>query len=122
VRDKRFVALHRGGELTLEHHQLLIQWAHDCAEHLLPLFGAMVDEHLPHALEVATAWGRGEASVGEAQKAAVAAHRVARETLDPAGVAVARAVGHAVATAHMADHALGAVWYEKSGAGSGSIG
>ena len=113
MRDKQFVAVHRGGPLTLEHHRLLIGWAHDCAEHLLPLFGSEPDERLTHALEVAKAWERGEASVGDARNAAFGAHAVARETSDPAASAVARAVGHAVATAHMADHALGPVWYGK---------
>jgi len=36
---------------------------------------------------------------------------VANESSDKTSVAVARAVGHAVATAHMADHSLGAAWY-----------
>jgi phosphoglycerate dehydrogenase-like enzyme len=44
-------------------------------------------------------------------KASVGAHAVAREFTDPALIAVARAVGHAVATAHMADHSLGAAIY-----------
>jgi hypothetical protein len=113
MRDERFVAAHRGGSLSLEHHRLLIGWAQACAQHLLPLFGTEPDERLTHALEVAKAWERGEASVGQAQKAAVSAHAVAREATNPVAVAVARAVGHAVATAHMADHALGPVWYGK---------
>lgn len=88
-----------------------MQWAYACAEHVLPLFGEKIDPRLTHALEVAKAWTHGEASVGEARKAAVAAHAVARENTNPAAVAVARAVGHAVATAHMADHSLGPAWY-----------
>ena len=43
--------------------------------------------------------------------ASLAAIAKANESSDPAAVAVARSVGHAVATAHMADHALGAAWY-----------
>ncbi len=54
---------------------------------------------------------KGKASVGEAQKAAWGAHTVAREASSPVEVAVARAVGHAVATAHMADHSLGPAYY-----------
>ena len=37
MRDKRFVAAHRGGPLVLAEHRLLAAWAADCAEHLLPL-------------------------------------------------------------------------------------
>jgi hypothetical protein len=44
-------------------------------------------------------------------KASVGAHAAARESPDPVIRAVARSVGHAVATAHMADHSLGAALY-----------
>jgi hypothetical protein len=111
MRDKRFVAVHRGGPLSLEHHRLLMGWAHDCAEHVLPLFGDQIDERLRTALLTAKAWQRGENSVGDARNASVAAHMVARETTASSAIATARAVGQAVATAHMADHSLGAAWY-----------
>jgi hypothetical protein len=88
-----------------------MKWACDCAEHVLPLFGEEIDERLIHALNVGRAWAQGDASVGEARKASVAAHGVARESTNPVAIAVARAVGHAVATAHMADHSLGPAWY-----------
>ena len=45
------------------------------------------------------------------EKSSVAAHAVARESSHPTSIAVARSAGHAVATAHMADHSLGAAWY-----------
>jgi hypothetical protein len=111
MRDKRFVAEHRGGPLTKAQHRLLMQWACLCAEHVLPLYGETADERLLSALKVAQAWSEGCASVGDARKAASAAHAAARQAPNPAAVAVARAVGHAVATAHMADHSLGAALY-----------
>lgn len=111
MRDRRFVAEHRGGPLRKEQHCQLIQWAADCAERVLPLFGENPDERLKHALHVAEEWKTGNASTGDAMKASVAAHAVAREASDPIARAVARAVGQAVATAHMADHSLGAAWY-----------
>ena len=49
--------------------------------------------------------------MGAAQKAAVRAHAAAREMTSKAAIAAARAAGHAVATAHMADHCLGAPFY-----------
>jgi hypothetical protein len=110
MRDRRFIAEHRGGPLKKEQHYQLIQWACDCAEHVLPLLEKR-DERLVNALKVAKAWTQGKASVGDARKASVAAHAVAREYSDPVAVAVARAVGHAVATAHMADHSLGPALY-----------
>lgn len=111
MRDKRFVAEHRGGPLKKEQHYQLMNWACDCAEHVSPLFGEKIDERLIHALNVGRAWAQGNASVGEARKAAVNAYTVARESRNPVSIAVARSVGHTVATAHMADHSLGPAWY-----------
>ena len=69
------------------------------------------DERINHALDAARRWSLGNASVGEAMKASVAVHAVARSLSDPVSIAAARSVGQAVATAHMADHSLGAAWY-----------
>lgn len=110
MRDKRFIAEHRGGPLKKEQHYLLLNWACVCAEHVLPFFGE-IDERLIHALNVSRVWAQGNASVGEARNASVDAHSVARESTNPVAIAVARAVGHAVATAHMPDHSLGAALY-----------
>ena len=111
MRDKRFIAQNRGGPLTRQQHQLLMSWACRCAEHVLPYFGENMDPRLQNALEVGKAWAKGEASVVEARKAAVECHTVAKEVSDEASKDVARSVGHAVATAHMADHSLGAALY-----------
>lgn len=118
MRDRRFVAVHRGGLLELEAHRLLTGWAVECAGHLLRgLPFAMEDGRLVDAIEVGRAWARGEVRTGAAMEAAVACHAVAREVVDgaavAAAVAAARAVGHAVATAHMADHCLGVVLYGR---------
>jgi hypothetical protein len=112
MRDRRFVAAHRGGPLDLPSHRLLAAWAADCAEHVLPFFAAAKSDDRPRrAFEVARAWAKGDVPVGMAQKAAVAAHAAARVAEDPAATAAARAAGHAVATAHMADHCLGPCIY-----------
>ena len=112
-RDPRFVAIHRGGLLDEASHRMLASWAADCAEHVLPLFTAKhpEDDRPRRAIETARAWSRGEVSVGEAREAAFAAHAAARSASDAAAREVARAAGHAVATAHMADHELGAAAY-----------
>ena len=112
-RDRRFVAIRRGGLLDDATHCLIAAWAADCAEHVLPLFSAAYpsDDRPQRAIEIARAWSRGEATVGEARKAAVSAHAAAREATVAAAREVARAAGHAVATAHMADHSLAAAAY-----------
>jgi hypothetical protein len=112
-RDPRLVAVHRGGLLDLPTHRLLVAWAADCAGHVLPLFASRcpLDDRPLRAIEIARAWSRGEATVGEARQAARMAHAAARSSVDLAAREAARAAGHAVATAHMADHELGAAAY-----------
>jgi hypothetical protein len=112
MRDRRFVAVHRGGPLDAAKHRLLAAWAADCAERLLPLFDACSSDDRPRrAVQTARAWVRGDASVGDCMKAAVGAHAAARSVASKSATAAARAAGHAVATAHAADHCLGPVIY-----------
>lgn len=100
-----FIAEHRGGPLKKEQHRQLMHWARECILHALPSFGEKLDRRLEHALDVARVWEEGGASVGDARNAAFGAIKVANESTDPVSIAIARGIGHAVATAHMADHA-----------------
>lgn len=111
MRDRRFVAEHRGGSLDKARHRQLMKWAYGCAERVLPLLEGQIDDRVENALAVARAWEQGKATTGEAMKASAAAHTAAREASDPVSVAVARAAGQAVATAHMADHSMGGALY-----------
>jgi hypothetical protein len=113
MRDDRFKAVHRGGSLDLDRHRQLAIWAADCAEYVLAFFEERrpLDERPRRAIETARAWAAGEVSVGAARTAALAAHAAARDATNAAAREAARAAGHAVATAHMADHALGPAWY-----------
>jgi hypothetical protein len=111
MRDKRFIAQHRGGPLKKQQHFQLMKWACDCAEHVLPLLGEKIDDRLIIALKTVKAWINSDASVGDALKASLGAHAAAREFSNITAITVARSVGQAVATAHMADHSLGAAWY-----------
>lgn len=83
MRDKRFIAEHRGGSLKKEQHQQLQLWACACAGNVLPLFGKTTDQRLIHALYVAREWTRDRASAGDARKAALDALTVARILTDP---------------------------------------
>ncbi len=111
MRDNRFVAVHRGGPLTKDHHHQLIRWARECSEHVLSLIDENIDKRLINALYVAKEWEKEKVTVGEARKASLGAIAVANEYSNPIIIAVARSIGHAVATAHMADHSLGAGLY-----------
>lgn len=111
-RDPRFVTVRRGGLLEDRLHRLLAAWAADCAGHVLHLFTALHpdDDRPRQAVEQARAWSRGDISMLQAREAAYAAHGAARMATGAAREA-ARAAGHAAATAHMADHELGAAAY-----------
>ena len=111
MRDKRFVAEHCGGPLNKVYHHQLTKWARKCSRHVFPLIDGNINQRLVHVLYVAREWEREKAKVGEARKASVSAHAVARAFKDPIIIAVARSVGHAAATAHMADHSIGAALY-----------
>lgn len=111
MRDKRFIAEHRGGPLKKEQHIQLIKWSCACAEHVLPMLDEALDERLKNALFIAKEWAKGKVKTGDAMKASLAAHASARKYSNPIAIAIARAIGHAVATAHMADHSLGGALY-----------
>lgn len=94
-------------------HRLLVAWAADCAEHVLHLFTEVnpSDDRPSHAIAIAREWSIGSATVAQVRQAAVNAHAAARESSHSAAIEAARSAGHAVATAHMADHELGAAAY-----------
>ena len=106
-----FIAEHRGGPLSIENHRRLIKWARECSEHVLHLVDTEIDQRLKHALYVAAEWEKGNLPTGDAMKASLSAHEVARETKNPIYKLLARAIGQTVATAHMADHSLGGAFY-----------
>jgi len=111
-RDPRFITLRRGGTLTDADHHLLALWAADCAEHVLPLFEAVMphDDRPRRAIELARAWTRGEVTMTQARTAAGHANAAARDLSFPARYA-AYAAGQAAAVAHVAAHQLGAAAY-----------
>ena len=111
-RDPQLVTIRRGGTLEDSEHRLLATWAADCAEHVLNYFISQCpdDNRTQHAIEQTRAWSRGEILMTQAREAAYAAHVAAKETTGAARAA-ARSAGHAAATAHMADHELGAAAY-----------
>ena len=107
-------------EIDKQNQKELALWAADCAERALSYFEEKYpeDNRPRQAIEAARAWARDEISVGEARKAAFAAHAAAREANDDAARAVARAAGHAAGTAHMAGHAPHAAAYAVKAAES----
>lgn len=111
MRDRRFVAEHRGGPLKVEQHRQLMVWACNCVEHVLESCDLRSEIRVLQVLGIGKAWVVGQASVGDARKASVDMLALARSLTDPVQIALVRATGHAVATAHMADHSMGAALY-----------
>ncbi len=113
MRNRLFVAEHRGGLLSLADHRSLMKWALLCTEHLGKYHDVLQEEVITSALEIGHRWSEGNAKTGEAMKASRAVHALARTIVDKPAQYYCRAVGQAVATAHMADHSLGPVWYGR---------
>lgn len=112
VRDKRFIAAHLGGPLSLDNHRLLMGWAIACAEHAVSLAESEVlDQRLIDALQVAKEWKDGTVKTGVAMKVARQTHSIARTISDPLLRSIARAIGQGVGTAHASDHSVGAALY-----------
>jgi hypothetical protein len=112
MRDRRFIAEHRGGLLPRDSHICLARWAADCAESVIEFFETQSNDSRPReAVRVGRRWANGGVKTGVAMKASVAAHAAARSVVDAAAIAAARASAHAVATAHASDHSMGALLY-----------
>ena len=113
MRNRLFVAEHRGGLLSLADHRSLMKWALLCTEHLGEYYVLPEEEVITSALEIGHRWSEGKAMTGEAMNASRTVHAFARTVEDKPSQFYCRAVGQAVATAHMADHSLGPVWYGR---------
>ena len=112
MRDRRFVAVHRGGPLDLDSHKILASWGAACAKRVLPLLARESEDPRPRlAIETVRAWAQGTVKTGVAMKASLAAHAAAREAIGPPAIAAARAAGQAAGAAHCADHCMGALLY-----------
>jgi hypothetical protein len=102
---------HRGGTLKKEQQKQLMKWAIDCVNHLLPLLNNNVNDKIKNAINIGNSWIAENAKTGEAIKAAREILGYVRTLDSELEIAITRAVGHAVAAAHMADHSMGTVKY-----------
>ena len=113
MRDRRFVAVHRGGSLGIEDHRALMGGALACTFHVLPQVLESLDDTLAEALVVAQAWMEGKSSTGACITAARKVHAIARETEDAMTRLLARCIGQAVAAAPIGVHCRGAAWFGR---------
>lgn len=95
----------------------LAVWAIDCAERVLPHYEAAypADPRPRRALETLQTWlNTGVFRMAVIRKASLDSHAAAREVgEDNAARSAARAAGQAVGTAHVKEHARGAVIYAQ---------
>jgi Immunity protein Imm5 len=95
--------------------RILVIWAYDCAERVLPYFEKKrpEDQRPRRALEVAQKWVRdGVFKMAIIRGASLAAHAAARNVEDDdAARSAARAAGQAVATTHVPTHSIAAAIY-----------
>jgi len=111
MRDKKWVLEHRGGSLKIEQQKLLMKWAINCVNHLLPLLDNNINEKIIDALNTGNNWVIGKAKTGDAINVSREIIKYVKTLHNELEIAITRAAGHAVATAHMADHSMGAVYY-----------
>jgi hypothetical protein len=105
--------------LDLGDRRLLAAWAADCAERVLPLFGAVApDDTRPRdGIARTRAFSRGEVDAADMIRRRFETGRAAAPVRDPAARAAAFAAGQASGVAHMGAHALGAAAYAVRAAG-----
>jgi hypothetical protein len=111
MRDKKWVLEYRGGSLKIEQQKQLMKWAIDCVNHLLPLLNNNINEKIINAINIGNDWIIGKAKTGDAINISREIIKYVKTLDNKLEIAITRAVGHAVATAHMADHSMGAVYY-----------
>jgi len=90
-----------------------MEWAITCYEHVLPYYNKELDQVLLEAMNCAREWSRGTRSTGDLIAASRNVHAFAKTIPNPVACAVARSIGQGVATAHMADHCIGAALYAQ---------
>jgi hypothetical protein len=113
MRDKIWVLEHRGGLLKIEQQKQLMKWAIDCVNHLLLLLNNNINEKIINAINIGNNWIIGKAKTGDAINCSREIIKYVKTLNNKIEIAITRAAGHAVATAHMADHSMGPVFYGK---------
>lgn len=109
----------------IQNHKLLVLWAADCAEHVLPYFEKEypADDRPRKAIEEGRAWAHGDLpmKMSVVRGAALSAHAAARAADNPAARFAARAAGQAVAAVHVPRHALAASDYARKSAEASDV-
>jgi hypothetical protein len=111
MRNKNWVLEHRGGTLNIEQQKLLMKWSIDCVIYLFPLLNNNINQAIIDAINIGNNWIIGKAKTGDAINISRKILKFVKSLDNELEILVTRAAGHAVATAHMADHSMGPIYY-----------
>jgi hypothetical protein len=111
MRDKNWILEHRGGYLNKEQQKQLIKWAINCVNHLLSLLNNNINEKIIDAINIGNNWIIEKAKTIDAINKSREIIKYVKTLDNELEIAITRAAGHAVATAHMADHSMGTIYY-----------
>jgi hypothetical protein len=111
MRDKKWVLEHRGGYLNNEQQKELMKWDINCVNHLLPLLNNNINEKIKDAINIGNNWIIGKVKTIDAINKSREIVKYVKTLNNEIEIAITRAAGHALATAHMADHSMGPVFY-----------
>jgi hypothetical protein len=111
MRDNKWILEHRGGSLNKDQQKQLMKWAINCVKHLLPLLNNNINEKITDAINIGNEWINEKAKTIEAMNKSREINKYVNTLNNELEIAITRAAGHAVASAHMADHSLGTVYY-----------
>jgi hypothetical protein len=111
MRDKRWILEHRGGCLNKEQQKQLMKWAINCVKHLLPLLNNNINDKITDAINIGNEWINEKAKTVKAMNKSREINKYVKTLNNELEIAITRAAGHAAASAHMADHSLGTVYY-----------
>ena len=111
MRDKKWILEHRGGCLSNEQHKQLMKWAINCVNHLLPLLNNNINEKIKETINIGNDWINEKAKTIDAINKSREIIKYVKTLDNELEITITRAAGHALATAHMADHSMGPVFY-----------
>jgi hypothetical protein len=111
MRDKNWILEHRGGYLNKEQQKQLMKWAINCVNHLLPLLNNNINEKIIDAIDIGNNWIIEKAKTIDAINKSREIIKYVKTLNNELEIAITRAAGHAVATAHMADHSMETIYY-----------
>ena len=88
-----------------------MKWSIECVNHLLPLLNNKTNEKIINAINIGNNWIIGKSNTGDAIKISREIIKYVKTLNNELEILITRAAGQAVATAHMADHSMGPVYY-----------